>query len=52
MTLHTIIGVYDWERVAARPLVFDFSHEKIGAKLKADLYFAPLPFMGAGSERG
>ena len=24
LTLKTIIGVYDWERVAARPLIFDF----------------------------
>ena len=23
LTLETVIGVYDWERVAARPLVFD-----------------------------
>ena len=24
LTLNTVIGVYDWERVAARPLIFDF----------------------------
>ena len=24
LTLETVIGVYDWERVATRPLVFDF----------------------------
>ena len=24
LTLETVIGVYDWERVAARPLIFDF----------------------------
>lgn len=27
LTLNTVIGVYDWERVAARPLVFDFRLE-------------------------
>lgn len=24
LTLQTIIGVYDWERVTTRPLIFDF----------------------------
>ena len=24
LTLETVIGVYDWERAATRPLVFDF----------------------------
>lgn len=27
LTLETVIGVYDWERVAARPLIFDFRLE-------------------------
>ena len=27
LTLETVIGVYEWERVAARPLIFDFRLE-------------------------
>lgn len=27
ITLHTIIGVYEWERAASRPLVFDLRLE-------------------------
>jgi dihydroneopterin aldolase len=27
LTLETVIGVYDWERVKSRPLVFDFRLE-------------------------
>ena len=27
ITLHTIVGVYEWERVAERPLVFDLHLE-------------------------
>lgn len=29
ITLHTIIGVYEWERAASRPLVFDLRLESI-----------------------
>lgn len=29
ITLHTIVGVYEWERVDVRPLVFDLQLESI-----------------------
>jgi dihydroneopterin aldolase len=29
ITLYTVIGVYEWERVASRPLVFDLRLESV-----------------------
>ena len=29
ITLYTVIGVYEWERAASRPLVFDLRLESV-----------------------
>ena len=31
ITLHTVVGVYEWERVGVRPLVFDLQLESMQA---------------------